>query len=237
MLISFHQFSCFLFVQSPFKTITSPVFLSFQEQDLQLKDQPRTIIDMDGLRVALEYGQKCRKAAWSWRMLTFSKMGMNSLDRFLETCSRGIGFFFLWFLKYVFLRVGISKQVVTKYGCVWPFGWPSHSSDIALALTAKLFRQDDTIGNHITSSFSDMRDSIPGNRGIRFYMCLFICYLYLKYDTVMIWCCKLYKDTCLMFAIFPGLLRINWEYFPTDFGRYSGLTICWCRASPVSRMD
>ena len=32
-----------------------------KEQELQLKDQPRGIIDMEGLRVAMEYGQKCRK--------------------------------------------------------------------------------------------------------------------------------------------------------------------------------
>lgn len=35
--------------------------LALKEQELQLKDQPRGIIDMEGLRVAMEYGQKCRK--------------------------------------------------------------------------------------------------------------------------------------------------------------------------------
>eukprot|EP00913_Durusdinium_trenchii_P031484 g29477.t1 len=32
-----------------------------EEQEQQLRQQARTIIDMDGLRIALEYGQKCRK--------------------------------------------------------------------------------------------------------------------------------------------------------------------------------
>ncbi|CAJ1431207.1 unnamed protein product [Effrenium voratum] len=34
---------------------------ALKEQEQQAKAQPRTIIDMEGLRVALEYGQKCRK--------------------------------------------------------------------------------------------------------------------------------------------------------------------------------
>ncbi|CAK9074230.1 unnamed protein product [Durusdinium trenchii] len=35
--------------------------VALKEQEQQLRQQARTIIDMDGLRIALEYGQKCRK--------------------------------------------------------------------------------------------------------------------------------------------------------------------------------